>query len=120
MDVETTSGQPEGWDEKTEDEQIEMIKDAQESGELPVDEPVEEEAPKPTATLTQPDGAPQDPITWARVGGENSWHIVDSYTRAGSIALDGKTMLWPEYRPDLGAEKSCEVCMRIYMQRKDL
>jgi hypothetical protein len=103
------------------DEIVETTPDTEDDSEETKMEALEADLEADVAAKDVPlDKAPQDPVTWARVGGSNSWHIVDSYTRGGCIALDGTTMLWPEYRPDLGAEKSCEVCMRIYMQRGDL
>lgn len=70
------------------------------------------------------DKAPDDPIIWVREPQMDSWHIFDGYTVSrvpGANVLCPVTEVhWPEYRADLGAEKSCELCMRIYMQRKDL
>jgi len=63
---------------------------------------------------------PIDAVSWAKPTGGNSWHIVKSISGDTATVLDGDTYVLPEYRADLGAEKSCELCMRVYMQSKDL
>jgi uncharacterized protein (DUF2336 family) len=79
-----------------------------------------EEAVEEAVEAAPAEPAPEDHVTWARVGGENSWHIVESIKGPRTQVLDGRELLFAEFRADLGAEKSCEVCMRVYMQGKDL
>lgn len=131
------SKQPDGWDEKPEDEQVEAIKEAQAAGDLPVDEPSPDDA-EPTldevvseAKMTEPGGPDKNPfdgVEWARAGSSRgagreedyTAHIVESWTRAGVICIDGTTIMWPSTRPDLGDWRQCDNCTRIFFQRADL